>query len=79
VFSNEQVLELARRFVCMKADPADRGLDRSVFAHKATRYVPEVVFLSPDEEVLGRLDTGRLDPEAAAAQLEAVLKDFARR
>ena len=59
MFSDARVRELARSFTCVKIDPRDQNVDRRPFTHKATRYVPEVVFLDVRqnrEKVIDRLE-----------------------
>ena len=72
MFSDSRIRELAEQFICVKVDPRDRNADRAAFEYKSTRYVPEVVFLSPDGEVVGRL--GDRSVGSVVATLETVLK-----
>ena len=72
MFSNSRIQELAEQFICVKADPRDRNVDQAAFEYKSTRYVPEVVFLSPDGEVVARLEDRTV--RGAAAAMEGVLK-----
>ena len=53
MFSDETVKELAEEFVCVKVDPRET---RDAWAYKATRYVPEVVFIDSELDVVTRLD-----------------------
>jgi hypothetical protein len=52
VFSDEKIRELAREFVTVKLDPRESS-DAGRF--KATRFVPEVVFLTSKLRVINRL------------------------
>ena len=71
MFSDSRVKKLAKEFVCVKVDPRDPNRDREAMAYKSTRYVPDVVFVSPEGEELGSLR--ERTAEGAAAELEAVL------
>jgi len=53
VFSDKKVQRLARGFICVKVDPRERV---QAWEFKSTRYVPEVVFLTNDLEVIARLE-----------------------
>jgi len=77
VFSDERIKKLSQEFICVKVDPRNPKGDRAAFEHKSTRYVPEVVFLSPDGEVLDRLEDRSVD--GAAETMEDVLKQVKRR
>lgn len=57
MFSDSKVAGLLKQFIVVKADPRSLSFDSGMRRHKVTRYVPEVVLLSPDEEVLGRFDS----------------------
>lgn len=74
MLSDARIRKLAEGFVCVKVDPRDPGPGRAAFEHKSTRYVPEVVFLSPRGETLGRLDAATVDGvlESMRAALEKV-------
>lgn len=59
MLSNSRIQKLAQLFTCVTVDPRERDVDRRTFEHKATRYVPEVVFVDVrrgQEEVLTRLE-----------------------
>ena len=76
MFSHDRVRPLLDRFVLVRADPRSPEVDKSLFSrYKSTRFVPEIVFVSPDGEVLGRL--ADRSPAGAARELEAVLSRFA--
>ena len=72
MFSDARIQELAVDFVCVKVDPNDPGENREAFEYKSTRYVPEVVFLDPDGEVVERLEERTV--EGVAATMESVLE-----
>jgi hypothetical protein len=76
VFSNPKVLELAKDFVAYKADPQSATVDQDSFRHKSTQYVPEVVFLSPQGEVVRRLEDESV--EGTVAAMKAVLATVRR-
>lgn len=72
MFSDARIQELAADFVWVKADPNQRNVNRGAFQYKATRYVPEVVFVSPDGDVVKRLQERTV--EGVAATMESVLE-----
>ena len=69
--SDERVREEMKGFVCVKIDPRSPGSSRAAFDHKSTRYVPEMVLLMADGEVMERPD--RYEPGELAATLKAAL------
>lgn len=71
VFSDARIQKLAQDFVCVEVDPRSPGDGGDAFRFKSTRYVPEVVFLSPEGEVLSRLE--RRDPDGVVAEMQAAL------
>ncbi len=71
VFSDSRIRKLAQEFICVEVDPRSPGDGADAFRFKSTRYVPEVVFLSPEGEVLSRLE--RRDPDGVVAEMQAVL------
>lgn len=71
MFSDSRIQELAKEFVCVKVDPRERGVDRTPFRYKSTRYVPEVVILSSEGEVLGRIEEHTA--AGVAAKMETAL------
>ena len=71
MFSDARIQELAADFVCVKVDPRDPGESREAFEYKSTRYVPEVVFIAPDGEIVDGLDAR--DAKGAAETMESVL------
>ncbi len=77
MLSDGRIQKLAEKFVCVKVDPRDRGADRDALEHKSTNYVPEVVFLSPEGEVIDRLEDRSV--EGVAEVMEAVLGKVKRR
>ena len=77
MFSDNRIQKLAADFVCVKVDPRDRGVDQEAYEHKSTKYVPEVVFLDPKGEVVGRLEDRSV--EGAAQAMEKVLEAVKRR
>ena len=52
MFSDEVIRKLAREFVAVSVDPRESADAREF---KATRYVPEVVFLTSRQRVVMRL------------------------
>ena len=72
MFSDARIQELAVEFVCVKVDPRQPGVNSEAFEYKSTRYVPEVVFLDPDGEVVERLEERTV--EGVAATMESVLE-----
>ncbi len=73
VFSDRRVASLQEKFVVVKADPRSSSFDRRTYQFKSTRYVPEIVLLSPDQRLLGRLDANAT-VESAQAALSAALE-----
>jgi hypothetical protein len=74
VFSDSRIRELAKDFVCVAIDPREQpGEYAAAQAYKATRYVPEVVFLTPDLRVLKRLEPADFTVPAVASIMERVL------
>lgn len=74
MLSDARIRKLAESFVCVKVDPRDPGAGRAAFEHKSTRYVPEVIILSPGGETLGRLEGATVEKvlESMRAALEKV-------
>jgi hypothetical protein len=71
VFSNDRVQELAEKFVCVKIDPRE---SQEAAQFKATRYVPEVVFLTSDQRVITRLETKTV--AATVDLMERILRKY---
>jgi hypothetical protein len=76
VLSDARVREAAKDFVCVRIDPRSPGETRAAFEFKSTRYVPEVVLLSPDGEVIDRISAR--SPEGFAAVLRDALAELRR-
>ena len=72
MFSQESIRSLLDQFICVKIDPKKPGFDRDTLRYKSTRYVPEVVLLDPDGEVIDHLEDRSVD--GAAYTLETVLE-----
>jgi len=68
VLSTPDVRKYLDEYVRVKVDPRATDADRSAYKYKSTRFVPEVVLVRPDGNVLGRLDTAAA-PSDAARQL----------
>jgi len=77
VFSDAKVRKLAEELVCVKVDPRLRGTDQEAYEYKSTRYVPEVVFIDPQGEVVARLEDR--SASGAAAAMEKVLQSVKKR
>ena len=71
MLSDDRIRKLSKEFICVKVDPRSPGEGKTAFEFKSTQYVPEVVFLAPDLEVLGRLE-GR-SPDEVLAEMQAAL------
>ena len=76
MFSDSRIVKLAEEFVCVKVDPRVRAEYEAASEYKSTRYVPEVVFLDPQGEVVGRLEDRSV--EGAASAMEQVLRKVKR-
>jgi len=76
VFSRPAVQQLLDRFVCVKVAPRNRDQIAATRAYKATRFVPEVVLLSPEHKVLSRLESR--DVDGALAELRQALEKAER-
>ena len=72
MFSAAPIQKLAKQFVCIKVDPEKTGNRHAAFEYKSTHYFPEVVLLSPQGEVLGRLEDQSV--KGVTEKLAAVLK-----
>lgn len=53
VFSDPQIKDVAKQFVPMRIDPRESNEGQE---YRATRFVPEVVFLTSDRKVIHRLE-----------------------
>ncbi len=79
MFSLPEVRSLLDRFVLLKVDPRNPGAGAPASEWKSTRYVPEVVLLSPEGEVLDRIDeSSELSADGARAVLTAALGKLSR-
>lgn len=76
MLSDARIQKLAGEFICVKVDPRDRSADRDAMEFKSTRYVPEVVFLSPQGDVIDRLEERSVD--GVVRTMEEVLKTVRR-
>lgn len=76
VFSDARIRELAERFVCVKVDPRDPRDGGDAFRYKSTRYVPEVVFIDPEGEVISRLQSR--DADGVVEEMRAALSRSGR-
>jgi hypothetical protein len=61
VLSQPAVRSVLDRFVCIKVDARNPDQMAPTRMYKATRYVPEVVLLSPKGKVLSRLEARDVD------------------
>ena len=75
MFSKSSIADLvSNQFVAIKADPKSPTFDQDVMRkYKSTPFVPEVVLIGPDEQVLGRLHSGASVDQARDA-LQTALK-----
>jgi len=76
VLSDARVREAAKGFVCVRVDPRSPGESQAAFEFKSTRYVPEVVLIAPDGEVIDRISAR--SPEAFATVLRDALAELRR-
>ena len=74
MFSDPAVVALVTsKFVAVKADPRASNFTAETMNYKLTQYVPEVVLLTTDLEVLGRLN-GFAEADEAQQLLEAAIR-----
>ena len=74
MLSDAKIRPLLDRFLVINSDPREPRTFRSFRRFKSTRYVPEVVLLSHEGRVLGRLEDEELQEAGAAARkLKSVL------
>ena len=75
--SDAKVRKLSEEFICVKADPrASDGIYGDAAEYKATRYVPEVVLIDPDGEVVDYIDSRSV--EGVTETLISVLAELKR-
>jgi hypothetical protein len=76
VLSDAKVREITKEFICVNVDPRKVPRDHPALEHKSTRFVPEIVLLTPDEEAFDSVDDR--DPEDFAATLQKALEKMKR-
>ena len=76
MLSEAVVREAAKGFVPVRVDPRSPGDDRAAFEYKSTRYVPEIVLIAPDGEVIDRVK--ERNPEAFARILREAVAELGR-